>query len=65
MGAHVQANLEVAIAMVQRLKVYRGGDGAKASGGGKGSKGFKNRKQKKNNVGQVEGSSSDGTVQVV
>ena len=64
MGAHVQGNLEATIAMAQRLEVYRGGDRAKASGGGKGSKGFKNQKQKKANVAQVEGSSSGGTVQV-
>ena len=60
-GAHVQGDLEAAIAMAQRLEVYRGGDGAKTSG--KGPKKFKN--QKKGNVAQVEGSSSGGTVQVV
>ena len=46
-GAHVQDNLEAAIAMAQCVEVYYGGDRAKASGGGKGSKGFKNQKQKK------------------
>ena len=60
-GAHVQGDLEAAIAMAQRLEVYRGGDGAKMTG--KGPKKFKN--QKKGNVAQVEGSSSGGTVQVV
>ena len=60
-GAHVQGDLEAAIAMAQRLEVYRGGDGAKTSG--KGPKKFKN--QKKGNVAQVEGSSSGGTIQVV
>ena len=44
--------------MAQRLDVYRGGDGAKASG--KGPKGFKSQKQKKGNMVQVEGSSSRG-----
>ena len=62
-GAHVQGDLEAAIAMAQHLEVYRGGDGAKASG--KGPKGFKNQKQKKGNVAQVEGSSSGETIQVV
>ena len=45
-GAHMQGNLEVAIAMAQRLEVYRGGDGAKTAS--KGPKKFKN--QKKGNV---------------
>ena len=60
-GAHVLGDLEAAIAMAQRLEVYRGGDGAKA--GEKGPKKFK--KQKKGMSTQVEGSSSGGTVQVV
>ena len=30
-GAHVQGDLEAAIAMAQPLEVYHGGDGAKAS----------------------------------
>ena len=60
-GAHVQGDLEAAIAMAQRLEVYRGGDGAKTSG--KGPKKFRN--QKKGNVAQVKGSSSGGTMQVV
>ena len=60
-GAHVQGDLEAAIAMAQCLEVYRGGDGAKA--GEKGPKKFK--KQKKGMSAQVKGSSSGGTVQVV
>ena len=60
-GAHVQGDLEVAIAMAQCLEVYCGGDGTKTTS--KGSKRLKN--QKKGNVVQVEGSSSVGTVQVV
>ena len=60
-GAHMQGDLEAAIATAQRLEVYRGGDGAKTAS--KGPKKFKN--QKKGNVAQVEGSSSGGTVQVV
>ena len=55
-GAHVQGDLEAAIAMAQRLEVYRGGDGAKA--GEKEPKKFK--KQKKGMSAQVEGSSSGG-----
>ena len=65
LGADVQGDMEAAIAMAQHLEVYHGGDGAKASGGGKGSKGFKNQKQKKRNMAQVKGSSSRGTVRVV
>ena len=53
MGAHVQGDLEAAIAMAQRLEVYHGVDRAKASG--KGPKKFKN--QKKGMSVQVEGSS--------
>ena len=56
----MQGDLEAAIAMAQRLEVYRGGDGAKTAS--KKSKKFKN--QKKGNLAQVEGSSSGGTVQV-
>ena len=38
MGAHVQGDLEAAMAMAQRLEVYhRAGDGAKAGGEKKGS----------------------------
>ena len=33
-GAHVQGDMEAAIAMAQHLEVYRGGDGAKAGGKG-------------------------------
>ena len=55
-GAHVQGDLETAIAMAQRLEVYRGGDRAKTSG--KGPKKFKN--QKKGNVAQVEGARLGG-----
>ena len=40
-GAHVQGNLEAAVAMAQHLEVYRGGDGPKTGGVGKGPKGFK------------------------
>ena len=60
-GSHVLGDLEAAIAMAQRLEVYRGGEGAKTAS--KGPKKFKN--QKKGNVAQVTGSSSGGTVQVV
>ena len=43
-GTHVQGDLEAAIAMAQRLEVYRGGDGAKTTG--KGPKKFKNQKNR-------------------
>ena len=39
-GAHVQDDLEKAVAMAQWLQAYRGGEGAKASGS-KGSRKFK------------------------
>ena len=46
-GAHVQGDMEAAIAMAQRLEVYRGGDGAKA--GEKGTQ--KIQKAEKGDVG--------------
>ena len=55
-GAHVQGDLEAPIAMAQRLEVYRGGERAKTAS--KGPKKFKT--QKKGNVAQVKGSSSEG-----
>ena len=61
-GAHVQGDLEAAIAMAQRLEVYRGGEGSKSGNGGKGSR--KQKMQKKGQIAQVEGSSG-GTVLVV
>ena len=46
-GAHVQGDLEAAMAMAQRLEVYRGaGDGAKAGGENKGSGKFQKRNKK-------------------
>ena len=46
-GAHVQGDLEAAMAMAQRLEVYRGaGDGAKAGGEKKGSGKFQKRNKK-------------------
>ena len=62
-GAHVQSDLEQAMAMAQRLEAYKGGDGAKA-GGSKGSRKFK-RQNKQGNVAQVQGNTSGGTVLVV
>ena len=62
-GAHVQGDLEQAMAMAQRLEAYKGGDGAKA-GGTKGSRKFK-KQNKQGNVAQVQGSTSGGTVLVV
>ena len=47
MGAHMQGDLEVAMAMAQRLEVYcRAGDGAKAGGEKKGSGKFQKRNKK-------------------
>ena len=46
-GAHVQGDLEAAMAMAQRLEVYRGaGDGAKAGGEKKGPGKFQKRNKK-------------------
>ena len=42
-GAHVQGDLEAAIAMTQRLEVYCGGDRAKA--GAKGTQEIQNQKK--------------------
>ena len=56
----MQGDLEAAIAMAQRLEIYCGRDGAEPSGSGKGSKKYKNQNQKKDNMVQVEGSSSGG-----
>ena len=52
-GAHVQGDLEAAMAMAQRLEVYRGGDGAKASGEKKGSGGKFKRQNKKGTIATV------------
>ena len=62
-GAHVQDDLEKAMAMAQRLEAYRGGEGAKASGS-KGSRKFK-KQNKQGSVAQVQGNTSGGTVLVV
>ena len=40
----MHGDLDVAIAMAQRLEVYHGGDGAKAGGGGKRFKVCKKRR---------------------
>ena len=61
----MQGNLEAAITMAQCLEVYHGGDGAKANGSRKGSKKYKNQNPKKGVTTHVEGSSSEGTIQVV
>ena len=46
-GAHVQGDLEAAMAMAQRLEVYHGvGDGAKAGGEKTGSGKFQKRNKK-------------------
>ena len=57
-GAHMQGDLEAAIAMAQYLEVYHSGDGAKTIG--KGPKTLKSHK--KGNVAQVKGSSFGGAV---
>ena len=47
MGAHLRGDLEAAMAMAQRLEVYRAaGDGAKAGGEKKGSGKFQKRNKK-------------------
>ena len=62
-GAHIQGDLQQAIAMAQRLEAYRGGEGAKASGS-KGSRKFK-KQNKQGSVAQVQGNTPGGTVLVV
>ena len=63
-GAHVQGDLEVVMAMAQCLEVYRGGDGAKASGEKKGSGELK-KQNKKGTVAIVQGNEAEETVQVI
>ena len=46
-GAHVYGDLEAAMAMAQRLEVYRGGDRAKAGGEKKGFGGKFKKQDKK------------------
>ena len=46
-GAHVHGDLEVAMAMAQRLEVYHGGGRAKAGGEKKGSRGKFKKQNKK------------------
>ena len=61
-SAHVQGDLEAAMAMAQRLEVYHGGDGAKGSGNGKkGSGNYKNQK-KKGIVNTVQENEANATV---
>ena len=50
-GAHVQGDLEQAMAMAQRLEAYRGGEGSKAIES-KGSRKFK-KQSKQGSVAQV------------
>ena len=61
-GAHVQGDLEAAMAMAQRLEVCCGGDGAKAGGEKKGSAGKFKKQNKKGTVTMVQG---NGTVEIV
>ena len=65
MGAHVQGDLEAAMVMAQRLKVYRGGDRAKASGEKKGSGGKFKSKTKRGTVATVQGNEAEEIVQVI
>ena len=56
-GAHARENLEEAIAMAQRIEIYRGSDSK--------PKGVENfQKKKKGSVNQVQGKSFGGTSQV-
>ena len=50
-GANVQGDLELAMAMAQRLEVYHGGDGANTGGEKKGT-GGKFKKQNKRGLSQ-------------
>ena len=64
-GAHVQGDLEAAMAMAQRLEVYRGGDGAKASGEQKkGSGKFLKKQNKKGAVLIVRETETEEVAQV-
>ena len=58
-GAHVRGNLEEAIAMAQRIEIYRGGNSKTK---GQGVKNF--QKKKKGSVSQVQGQPSRETPQV-
>ena len=58
----MQGDLEAAIAMAQRLEGYRGGDGAKVGGGGKGSKKYKNQNQKRVQRRKLRGNSFGRTI---
>ena len=67
MGAHVQGDLEaaMAMAMAQHLEVYRGGDGPKAGGEKKGSGGKFEKQNRKRTVATVQGNEGEEIVQVV
>ena len=65
MGAHVQGDLEAAMAMTQRLEVHCGaGDEAKASGEKKGSEKFQKR-NKKGAALIMQGNETEEIVQVI
>ena len=61
-GAPAQGDLEVAMAMAQRLEVYHGGDGAKAGGEKKGSGGKLEKQNKKGTVATVQGNETEEIV---
>ena len=61
-GAHVQGYLEAAMAMAQRLEVYRGGDRAKAGGEKKGSRGKLKKQNKKGTVAMAQGNETEEIV---
>ena len=65
MGAHVEGDLDAAMAMAQRLEVYCGGDGAKAGGKKKGSGGKFKKQNKKGTATMVQGNETEKIVQVV
>ena len=65
-GAHVQGDLEAAMAMAQRLNVYHGaGDGAKAGGEKKGSGRFPKKQNKKGPALAVQEKEAEEIVQVI
>ena len=62
-GAHVQGDLEVAMAMAQRLQVYRGGDRTKAGGEKKVCRGKFKKQNKEEAVAMVQGNEAEEIVQ--
>ena len=65
-GAHVQGDLEAAMAMAQRLEVYRGaGDGANAGGEKKGSGRFPKEQNEKGAALAVKEKEAEEAVHII